>query len=232
VRHSRLRTVGVITGLALALSSACGDDGGDSANSSASTSSVTSSSAAPASTAGPTTTTGAPSGGPTTVVPTTPPGTDLGQPKLDDSSTIGTTGIDTVQFGMSLTQAEVAAGTRLLPDPSAGAGADCAVLRPEHGPADVSFTISARTIERVDVGPGSKVKTRSGAGVSTTIAELQSLYGERLSAASGSTTYVFTPVDAGDASYRVVFETDGNVVTSLRAGRTAVVASPMPCAPA
>jgi hypothetical protein len=230
VRHSRLRTVGVVTGLALVVLSACGDDGDD-----ADTAGVTSTSAASTvalvSTTVPTTTTAPVSSGPTTVVPTTPPGTDLGQPKLDDSSTVSTTGLDTVQFGMSLTQAEVAAGSRLLTDDAAPKGADCAVLRAEHGPADVTFTISARTIERVDIGPGSKVKTRSGAGVSTTVAQLQSLYGERLTVGSGSTTYVYTPVDAGDAAYRVVFETDGNAVTSFRAGRTSIVAPATPCTP-
>jgi hypothetical protein len=108
--------------------------------------------------------------------------------------------------------------------------ADCAVVRPEHGPAGVSFTIKAGTIERVDIGAEGKVRTRSGAGVGSTVAQLQSLFGTRIAAAPNSTTYVFTPVDAADAAYRVVFETDGTTVTSFRAGRTALVASPTPCA--
>jgi hypothetical protein len=226
VRHSRLRTVGLLAVLATALMSACGDD--DDATGSSGSSSTTASTVLPGSTSAPTTT--AASGGPTTVVPTTPPGTDLGQPTLDDASTVSTTGLDTVRFGMSLTQAEAAAGTRLLPDDSVATTVDCAVVRPEEGPTGVTFTISKGTIERVDIGATSKVRTRSGAGVTTPVTQLQSLYGARLSAAAGSTTYVFTPVDAADAAYRVVFETDGTAVTSFRAGRTALVAAATPCA--
>jgi hypothetical protein len=226
VRHIRLRTVGAFTVLSLTLFAACGDDDtGSAAHGGASTTAPVATSAT--SSTLPATT--APSG-PTTVVPTTPPGTDLGAPELDDASSVSTTGLDTVIFGMTLTQAEVAAGSRLLPDDSVPTTADCAVVRPEHGPADVSFTIKAGTIERVDIGPGSKVRTRSGAGVGSTVAQLQSLFGARLAAAPDSTTYVFTPVDAADAAYRVVFGTDGTTVTSLRAGRTAIVASPTPCA--
>lgn len=36
---------------------------------------------------------------------------------------------------------------------------------------------------------------------------------------SGGNTIVFTPSDAGDAAFRVIFETDGSVVTSFRSGR-------------
>jgi hypothetical protein len=91
--------------------------------------------------------------------------------------------------------------------------------------------IKAGTIERVDIGAASKVRTRSGAGVGSTVAQIQSLYGARLAAAPDGTTYVFTPVDAADAAYRVVFESDGTTVTSFRAGRTALVAASTPCAP-
>jgi hypothetical protein len=227
VRHVALRMVGIAV-LAAAILGACGDDDGGATAGSSSSSTTTSTSVVSATSAVATST--APGGsGATTVVPTTPPGTDLGQPTLDDKSTVSTTGLDTVTFGMTVVQAEKAAGSRLLPDASVATSADCAVVVPEKGPAGVSFTVFKGTIERVDIAASGKVKTRSGAGVATTVAQLQTLYGARVAPNAGTTTYVFTPVDAADAGYRVVFETDGTTVTSFRAGRTAVVSSTTPC---
>jgi hypothetical protein len=169
--------------------------------------------------------------GPTTVVVTTPPGTNLGKPTLGNGSTVTTAGMDRVLFGMTLVNAERAAGSRLLPDPSYAFGADCAVVKPESGPEGIVFTISKGTIERVDIVAPAKNHTRSGAGLGTTVAQLQSLYGQRLATPQGAqaTTLVYTPVDAGDASFRVIFETDGNVVTSFRAGRVPQVNNVIPC---
>jgi hypothetical protein len=228
VRHTSLRTAGVAVLLAAATLGACGDDGDSAGGQTVTSTSTTSTTIAGSSTTSATT---APptGGGATTVVPTTPPGTDLGAPTLDDASTVSTTGLDTVTFGMTIAQAEKAAGTRLLPDTSMPTTADCAVIRPEAGPDGVSFTLSKGTIERVDIGAPAKIRTRSGAGIATTVAQLQTLYGDRLAAAGGSTTYVFTPQDAADAVYRVIFETDGTTVTSFRAGRTAVVQPATPC---
>jgi len=117
----------------------------------------------------------------------------------------------------------------LLVDPAAAMTNDCAVVRPEAGPEGVSFTLYKGTVERVDIGAPSKSRTRSGAGISTTVAQLQTLYGERIAAAPDTVTYVFTPGDAADAVYRVVFETDGTTVTSFRSGRAALVVPSAPC---
>jgi hypothetical protein len=223
-----MRTVGFVAVLAAMVLSACGDDGGTNAGGPEGPTSSSTSVAPDTSPTTSTTATTAAVGG-STVVPTTPPGTDLGEPTLDDASTVSTTGLDTVTFGMSLPQAEKAAGTRLLPDPASATTRECAVVVPEEGPAGVSFTLYKGTIERVDLAGAAKIKTRSGAGVTTTVAQLQSLYGDRVAAASGTTTYVFTPVDPADAAYRVVFETDGSAVTSFRAGRVAVVTPAAPC---
>jgi hypothetical protein len=213
VRHASLRTVGLVAALAAATLGACGDDGGGPTAGTGSSTTATPGSTSTTTAATASSTTAAPSGA-TTVVPTTPPGTDLGTPTLDDASTVSTTGLDTVTFGMSLPQAERAAGTRLLQDPSAATTGDCAVVVPESGPAGVSFTVYKGTIERVDLAATAKIKTRSGAGVSTAVTQLKTLYGDRIAAAAGSTTYVFTPVDAADAAFRVVFETDGTAVTT------------------
>jgi hypothetical protein len=230
VRHAALRTAGLAVVLAAVLLGACGDDGGnDGPDLGDGTDTTTTSAAADGSTTT-VATTAPPATGGSTVVPTTPPGTDLGSPTLDDASSVSTTGLDRVTFGMTLTQAETAAGTRLLVDPAAAMTTECAVVRPEAGGEGISFTLFKGTVERVDITAPSKVRTRSGAGISTTVAQLQTLYGERLAAPPGSpTTYVFTPVDAADAVYRVVFDTDGTTVTAFRAGRATVTVSAAPC---
>jgi hypothetical protein len=226
VRHVSLRTVGLSVVLAAGFLGACGDDGGGGGPDLGDAATTTTAAAADLTT---TTATTVPATAGSTVVPTTPPGTDLGPPTLDDASSVSTTGLDTVTFGMTIAQAEHAAGTRLLIDPAAATTSDCAVVRPEGGPEGVSFTIYKGTIERVDITAPSKSRTRSGAGISTTVAQLQTLYGARVAAAPDTTTYVFTPVDAADAVYRVVFETDGTTVTSFRAGRAALVVPSAPC---
>jgi hypothetical protein len=209
----------------------CGDDasnagghGGSGTGAPVTTSVAT----APSTTAPPTTV--APSG-PTTVVVTTPPGTNLGRPTLASSSSVSTAGLDRVLFGMTLQNAERAAGSRLLPDTSFAFGADCAVLRPESGPDGIVFTISKGTIERVDIVAPGKNRTRSGAGIGTPVTQLRSLFGDRLSTPDPArpTMFVYTPVDAADAVYRVVFETDGTTVTSFRAGRVPQVNATAPC---
>jgi hypothetical protein len=228
VRHAALRTAGFAAVLATMLIAACGDDDAGPSPGTSTSSSVTSTTAGQATSTSTAVVTTAGSGA-TTVVPTTPPGTDLGPKTLDDASTISTTGLDAVIFGMTVPQAEDAAGTRLLPDTAIATTVDCAVVRPEGGPDGVSFTVSKGTIERVDIAAPAKIKTRSGAGLATTVAQLQTLYGARLAAADGTTTYVFTPADAADAVYRVVFDTDGTTVTGFRAGRTALVQPATPC---
>ena len=63
--------------------------------------------------------------------------------------------------------------------------------------------------------------------------QLYELFGARLLAtpyADGSGNSIqFIPVDESDADYRVIFETNGTTVTSMRAGRLPVVAPSEPC---
>jgi hypothetical protein len=225
VRHRTALVLGAtfVAVLGTTLLGACGDDGGgpDLADEPASSSTTTTD-------AGAITTTTAVVGvtDPSTDA-TTPPGTDLGEPTLDGSSTVSTTGFDTVVFGMNIAQAEAAAGARLLPDDTITAGVGCRAVSPEGGPPGVVFTLTAGTIERVDVRTPSTNTTRSGAGIGTTVAQLQALFTDRL--AAEGTSYVFTPRDAGDAAFRVIFETDGTTVTAFRAGRVPQVLTPTPC---
>ena len=82
--------------------------------------------------------------------------------------------LDTVEFGMTFDEAQRAAGTRLAVVEGT-AGSSCYRVDPEEGPEGVTFLVSNGTVERVDIDSGA-VKTRSGAGIGTSISELTGLY--------------------------------------------------------
>ena len=67
-----------------------------------------------------------------------------------------------------------------MPGPAFSGGPGCTVVVPESGPAGVSFTVTKGTVERVDIRPPATVGTRSGARIGSTVTQLQSLYGDRL----------------------------------------------------
>lgn len=144
----------------------------------------------------------------------------VGEPEFDSSSSVSTVGIGVVTFGMTVTQAETALQGSLVPvaEPVDDA---CYLVRPAGGPAGVELTVTAGTIERVDVA-SDLITTRSGAGVGMSEEDLFALFGERLTSTpntAGGNTIVFTPSDPGDAAFRVIFESDGAAVTSFRSGR-------------
>jgi len=131
---------------------------------------------------------------------------------------------------MTISQAEAALGGTLVP--VAEASGECFRVRPGGGPAGVELVVTAGTIERVDVTTA-EITTRSGAGVGMPEGDLFALFGERLTStprAGGGNTVIFTPADAGDAAFRVIFETNGTAVTSLRSGRVPLIEPAIACA--
>lgn len=165
----------------------------------------------------------------TTTTTTTEAPIFTGDPEFDSTSSVSTVGIDVVTFGMTIAQAEAALDGILVPvDAVSG---ECFLVRPGGGPAGVELVVTAGTIERVDI-TNPEITTRSGAGVGMAEDALLALFGERLTStprAGGGNTIVFTPADAGDAAFRVIFETDGSAVTSFRSGRVPQVEPLSPC---
>ena len=169
---------------------------------------------------------------PPTVFTTTPAGSVAGPAKLTDASAVTTAGVGPLTFGLTVPAAEKAIGSRLLPDTAFVAAAQCVVLKPENGPDAMWLTVSKATVERLDVRPPSKLKTRSGAGIGSTEGQLKTLFGDRLtvSAKPQGKTAVYTPQDAANADFRIIFELDlAGAATSYRAGRVGVVEPLTPC---
>lgn len=157
--------------------------------------------------------------------------TSLGSPTLTDSSTISTVGLDKVHFGMTLAEAEQAAGSPFAV--ATGKGTNCFVGTPEKGPAGVGFLLSDGRVERVDVN-APPIATRSGAKVGSTEAQIKELYPGQIEVQARpdgqpGNALVFVPKDAEDAKFRLVFLTDGTAVSGYRAGRVPQVLAATGC---
>jgi hypothetical protein len=164
--------------------------------------------------------------GATTTIPSGPATTlDLGDPTLTDDVEVTTVGIGDVEFGMTVEEAQVAAGTELTRQD--GGTETCWVVVPREGPEGVSFVVTDGTVERVDVAAAG-VETPSGAGVGMSQSELEALFPDRLEGVDvlGGRQYTFVPNDPGEAELRIIFLTDGSEVVSYKAGRLPIVEAP------
>jgi len=156
---------------------------------------------------------------------------DFSNPAFSSADKLTTAGLGSMFFGMTPDEASQALPTLWTGGPEDGTPR-CYLLAPANGPAGVVLTIYNSSIERVDITNPS-ITTRSGASVGSTEAQLHELFGARLVVspyADGSGNSIqYVPVDETDIDSRVVFETDGATVTSMRAGRLPAVAPAEPC---
>ena len=184
--------------------------------SAAATDETTATTAATTTTAGPTTTVAATTTTITTVPPENPD--QYGPPTLSSRSTVSTVGLDTVTFGMTVAEAQQAAGTVLVPAGPTGA---CYHVVPHDAPEGIVFLVHSGTIERVDINSG-PITTRSGVGVGSPETMVTDLFGdsiERQVRVDGTVDLVFVPSDPGDRNYRVVFNVSGGEVRAFKSGR-------------
>jgi hypothetical protein len=167
-------------------------------------------------TAGPTTTVAATTTTITTVPPDNPD--QYGPPTLSNRSTVSTVGLDSVTFGMTVAQAQEAAGTVLVPSGPTGS---CYHVVPHDAPEGIVFLVHNGTIERVDINSG-PITTRSGVGVGSAETMVTDLFGdsiEREVRVDGTVDLVFVPSDPGDRNYRVVFNVSEGEVRAFKSGR-------------
>ena len=143
----------------------------------------------------------------------------LGVPTLNAASSVSTVGIDRVMFGMTLHDAQVAAGSQFTPITPVG---HCFLVVPEAGQAGLTFWVVAGTVERVDVDTRT-ITTRSGAGIGDTEERIRELFGERIHTTAlpdgSGNLLAYVPKDVADATYRVMFLSNGLQITRVWAGR-------------
>jgi hypothetical protein len=102
-------------------------------------------------------------------------------------------------------------------------------------PDQIGLMFSRGRLVRVDIyEPG--VRTASGAQVGNTEARILALYGARIAVRphhyppAGAHYMVVTATEPEDRAFRMLFETDGDVVTRFRTGIVAAVGQVEGCA--
>lgn len=146
---------------------------------------------------------------------------------LSRRSPVTIDGIGPVRIGMTIAQAEAAAG---IPIRSAGESGNesCHYFRPQ-GIDGLLFMETEGRISRVDVVRGSSIATLSGAGIGNTEAEIEAMYPGQIEVSpheyvSGGHYLTYVPNDLADRNYRLVFETnEKGVVTQFRSGKLSEV---------
>lgn len=142
---------------------------------------------------------------------------------LTPDSKVSIRGIGPVHVGMSLEEAAGAIGGRLVRSASQSESEDCYYVEPDGGPPGVSFMIVSGQVVRVDI-QNSAIESRSGARVGLTEEKILSMFGSKIRVEGHKYNenghyLIFEPTDLQDKDYSMIFETDGKVVTTFRAGR-------------
>jgi hypothetical protein len=138
-----------------------------------------------------------------------------------------------IRVGMTLPQANTAAGGPLIDDPAVMG--NCFSITPRGAPSGLRFVVSNGRISRIDV-TSPAYASRSGARIGQTEEEVMQVYAGQLEVSAHPPgqrrrTLTLVPKDAADKDYRMVIETDGRRVTGLRAGKLPEVLAPSGCAP-
>ena len=148
---------------------------------------------------------------------------------LGTNDSISTVGLGEVTFGMTVAQAQVAAGTDLI---NCAPTSDCYRMTPAQGPEGISFLVTESTIERVDIVSG-PLTTRSGIGIGSPEDDIINLFGDQIETQvndDSSVDLIFVPQDESDAEFRVVFTIRDGFVETFRSGRIPQVTVQNPCA--
>lgn len=149
----------------------------------------------------------------------------IGSTKRSSEAThwkVNLNGIGPIRVGMSPRQASQAIGAQLV-GYGQSTGGECYYIHLEKETKGVDFMIIGGRVARIDVNTP-EITTVSGARVGYTEDQIKSIYPGQL--AVGPHKYVekghyltFIPKDPQFSQYRLIFETDGKVVTSYRAGK-------------
>lgn len=147
------------------------------------------------------------------------------------ASVLDATGFGPYRVGMTLAEFNAALGEHLVP--AYQANPTCDFVHPAGFPDGIMAMVEHDTVVRFDV-ESAAIRTRAGAGVGDPEADVVARYGSSLTvtphkyaAPEGHYLVVRPP---GDTLHQVIFETDGKVVTRLRAGRLPEVAWVEGCA--
>lgn len=155
--------------------------------------------------------------------------------RLTSETRLSLDGLGPVDIGMTLDEASAAAGTPIRTRPDDPYGPECTYAYPQGGPDGVGFMVINGRIARVDIGTlrpsmrPSPVRTVSGIGIGSTEDEVKQAYPGRIRMEPAKYDpnghdLVYLPADASVKHLSMIFQTDGQRVTSFRAGLAEPVA--------
>jgi len=153
------------------------------------------------------------------------PVADSTSPQLTEANTITTGGLGPVRIGMTVAEATKAAGRAIVAPTAAAVSVSpgCAFATVDGMPG-VGLMLNDGVIGRIDINAGA-ISTSSGAHIGSTEQEIKDLFPGIITVTDhayvdGGHYLTLTPTADSLKDFRVVFETDGQVVTSYRAGKT------------
>ncbi len=144
------------------------------------------------------------------------------QEKLTEASQLSLNRLGPVNFGMTLTEASAAAGVPIVPL-SSTPNRVCDYYKPASGLSGVNFMVAKGQISRVDI-ESNRITTIHGAKIGDTEAKIKSLYPNqiqvsRLANSEKGKLLTVIPERASDSNFRIMFETDGQQVRRIKAGK-------------
>lgn len=129
-------------------------------------------------------------------------------------------GIGPGRVGMTVAAAEQLLGTATIE--RIEDGDVCGYVHFAKLPAGVSFMVAGDTIVRANVD-AEGVRTEAGLGVGSTESEVKAAFSPRVTVElhpyTGPEGHYLVVTDPSRPDFRMIFETDGKLVTSVRAGR-------------
>jgi hypothetical protein len=141
-------------------------------------------------------------------------------PPLEEAS-LTLTRLGPLEIGQTEKQAEKATGKQFSVGYDNGS---CAEGSPVNGPRGISVMFLDGRVARIEVD-GGNTTTLSGVGIGDSEEDVFAAYPGRIrsephpyESPSGWHYLVYTPKDAADSGYSLIFETDGQHVLSFRAG--------------
>lgn len=143
------------------------------------------------------------------------------QTVISEETKLGLRNLGSIGVGMTVSQAQQASGLTFN-QVASGGEPDCLYYETVTL-KDVSFMVTEGKIARIDID-NPRITTLSGAKIGDSERRIYSLYPRQIQSepheyVTGGHYLSFTPRDRIDQNYRMVFETNGRVVTRFRSGK-------------
>ncbi len=137
---------------------------------------------------------------------------------------LSATSLGKVKTGITLAELNNVLGEQLVP--AYQMNPTCDYVYPAAIPDSVAVMIESDTVVRFDV-ESPRIRTAEGAGVGDLEADVIKLYGPSIEVSphkyTGPEGHYLTVTPPGDTIHRIIFETDGQKVVHMHAGRRPAV---------